>query len=90
MSFARLALAGVLFALLPSCSGGDIPAALAPDTIFHNAKIVTVDEDFFMAQAVAIKNDLLVAVASDSQILALAGTSTETIDLEKNGPARLL
>ena len=82
MKFARLALAGVLCALLPSCSGGDIPAALAPDTIFHNAKIVTVDVDFSMAQAVAIKNGLLVAVGSDSQILALAGTSTETNDLK--------
>lgn len=82
MKFARLALAGVLFALLPSCSGGDIPDALAPDTILHNARIVTVDEDFSMAQAVAIKDGRLVAVGSDSQVLALAGANTERIDLE--------
>ena len=82
MKFARLALAGILFALLPSCSGGDIPDALAPDTILHNARIVTVDEDFSMAQAVAIKDGRLVAVGSDSQVLALAGANTERIDLE--------
>lgn len=82
MKFAQLALVSLLVVSLPSCSSGDIPDALAPDTILHNAKIVTVDQDFSIAQAVAIKNGRLVAVGSDSQVLALAGASTETIDLE--------
>ena len=81
MKFTQLTLAGLLMILFPSC-GGDIPAALAPDTILHNAKIVTVDEDFSIAQAVAIKDGHLVAVGSDSQVLALAGASTERVDLE--------
>ena len=80
--FVQLALAGVLIVLLPACGGGNIPTALAPDTILHNAKIVTVDEDFSIAQAVAIKNGRLVAVGSDSQVLALAGAGTQSIDLE--------
>lgn len=82
MKLAQLALAGFLMALLPSCSGGDIPTALAPDTILYNAKIVTVDENFTIAQALAIKNGRLVAVGSDSQVLALAGESTDRVDLE--------
>ena len=82
MKLAQLALAGFLMALLPSCSGGDIPTALAPDTILYNAKIVTVDEDFSIAQALAIKDGRLVAVGSDSQVLALAGESADQIDLE--------
>ena len=55
---------------------------LAPDLVLHNGKIVTVDQDFSIAQAVAIKNGRFVAVGSDSEILALAGAQTERVDLE--------
>jgi hypothetical protein len=36
--FAQLALAGVLIVWFPACGAGNIPAALAPDTILHNAR----------------------------------------------------
>lgn len=58
------------------------PEALAPDLILHNGKIVTVDGDFSVAQAVAIKNGRFLAVGSDSAIVPLAGPATETMDLE--------
>jgi hypothetical protein len=58
------------------------PDALAPDLILHNGKIVTVDGDFSVAQAVAIKNGRFVAVGSDSEIVSLAGSATEMMDLE--------
>ncbi len=46
-----------------SCGGsGSVPEPLAADTILYNAKIVTVDEDFSIAQAVAIKDGRLVEV----------------------------
>jgi len=53
----------------------------APDKIFFNGKIVTVDKDFTIAQAVAVKRDRFLAVGSNKQILKLAGYDTERIDL---------
>jgi predicted amidohydrolase YtcJ len=66
---------------LSSCAS-TVPEALAPDMVLHNGKIVTVDESFSMAQAVAIKDGRFVAVGSNSDILALSGTGTEVMDLE--------
>ena len=59
-----------------------VPDAIAPDIVLHNGKIVTVDEDFSIAQAVAIKDGRFVAVGSDDEILPLAGARTEKVDLE--------
>ena len=79
----RIALVVSLCVLHLSCGSGNVPEPLAPDTVLYNAKIVTVDEDFSIAQAVAIKNGRIVEVGSDSQVLALAGQSTEKKDLER-------
>ncbi len=74
-------LAGLFLFVVSHC-GSAVPAALAPDSVLYNGKIVTVDEDFSIAQAVAIKSGRFVAVGSDSEILALAGGDTERVDLE--------
>ena len=66
---------------LSSCASG-VPEGLAPDMVLHNGKIVTVDESFSIAQAVAIQDGRLIAVGSDSDVLALAGDGTEVMDLE--------
>jgi predicted amidohydrolase YtcJ len=55
--------------------------ALAPDKIYFNGRIVTVDDDFTIAEAVAIKKDRFLAVGSNKQILKTAGANTEKIDL---------
>jgi len=85
MKFARIALTSTfwttLLLLLTQC-GSNIPSALAPDMVLFNGKIVTVDEDFSIAQAIAIKDGLLVAVGTDQAVLALAGVETERMDLE--------
>ena len=54
---------GVLLLLvgLSSCAPG-VPEGLAPDVVLHNGKIVTVDESFSIAQAVAIQDGRLIAV----------------------------
>ncbi|MDA2934452.1 amidohydrolase [Acidobacteria bacterium AH-259-D05] len=72
----------VLFLLILGRCASDVPGALAPDMVLHNGKIVTVDQDFSIAQAMAIKEGRFVAVGSDAQILALAGAQTEIVDLE--------
>ena len=83
MRFVGITLTVSLFAWHLSCAGsGSVPAPLAPDMVLYNAKIVTVDQAFSIVQAVAIKNGRFLEVGSDSQVLALAGESTEKIDLE--------
>ena len=71
----------ILLLGLSSCAPS-VPEGLAPDMVLHNGKIVTVDESFSIAQAVAIKDGRFVAVGSDGDILALSGTGTEVMDLE--------
>jgi len=54
----------------------------APDLILSNGKIITVDERFTVAQAVAVKGERIVAVGSNQDIGRLAGPSTRKIDLK--------
>lgn len=54
----------------------------APDIIYYNAKIVTVDDRFSYAQAIAITGDKFAAVGSNEDIRKLAGPATKLIDLK--------
>jgi predicted amidohydrolase YtcJ len=56
-------------------------SAPAPDAIFFNGKVVTVDPGFNIRQAFAVRGDRFVAVGSDARIRALAGKRTKSIDL---------
>ena len=53
----------------------------APDIILSNGKIITVDERFSIAQAVAIRGDRIVAVGTDAEVAKLASPATRRIDL---------
>jgi predicted amidohydrolase YtcJ len=55
--------------------------AQAPDTILVNGKIVTVDDRFTIAQALAIRGGRIVKVGATAEIGALKGPSTRVIDL---------
>jgi predicted amidohydrolase YtcJ len=55
--------------------------ATPPDAIYYNAKIVTVDDRFSYAQAVAITGDKFTAVGSNADVRRLAGPQTRQIDL---------
>ena len=52
------------------------------DLILHNGKIVTVDERFTIAQAVAVKKGKFLAVGKEKEILKFAGPETIKIDLK--------
>src|SRR5688572_2971769 len=54
--------------------------AQAPDLIVHNAKVVTVDAQFRIAQAIAVAGDRLVAVGSNAEVLGKKGPNTRVID----------
>ena len=51
------------------------------DIILFNGKIITVNDTFQIAQAVAVRGDRIVAVGSNADITRLAGPSTQRIDL---------
>jgi predicted amidohydrolase YtcJ len=51
------------------------------DTILTNGKIITVDDRFSIAEAVAVKGDRIVAVGTNQDIARLAGPNTRRIDL---------
>src|ERR1700693_5634372 len=53
----------------------------AADLVLSNGKIITVDERFTIAQAVAIRGDRIVAVGTNQDIARLAGPGTRRIDL---------
>ena len=53
----------------------------APDLLLSNGKIITVDERFSIAQAVAIRGDRIVAVGTNQDLARLAGPNTKRIDL---------
>ena len=57
-------------------------AAAPPETILHHGHIVTVDDGFSIAHALAISGDRITHVGDDSDILPLAGPDTRVIDLE--------
>src|SRR6266481_1465777 len=53
----------------------------APDLILSNGKIITVDDRFTIAQAVAIRGDHIVAVGTNTEIGRLAGPNTRRVEL---------
>ena len=56
-------------------------AAEQADVILHHGKIVTVDDYFTVAQALAIKGERVIATGSNGAIAKLAGPGTRKIDL---------
>jgi len=76
----NVAVIGASVALV--CAAASLRAqAPQADLILSNGKIITVDERFSIAQAVAIKGDRIVAVGSNQDITRLAGPGTRRIDL---------
>jgi predicted amidohydrolase YtcJ len=53
-----------------------------PDLILSNGKIITVDQRFTIAQAVAVRGDRIIAVGNNQEINGLAGPNTRKIDLK--------
>jgi predicted amidohydrolase YtcJ len=53
----------------------------SPDLILHNGKIVTVDSNFSVVEAVAIYDGKFVAVGRNADIEGLAGNNTRMINL---------
>jgi predicted amidohydrolase YtcJ len=85
MSLKRLLIAAstlvscaVFASVLPAQRQGARPA---PDVIYYNAKVVTVDDQFSYAQAVAITGDKFTAVGTNEAVRVFAGPNTRLVDL---------
>jgi len=81
----RTSLSFGLFLLL-SLFAVEVASAAPPDDradlIVAHGKIVTVDDKFRVVQAMAVKDDRIIAVGDDKSILAFKGPGTKVIDLE--------
>src|SRR4051812_18063035 len=78
--FLRLGVISALWALLFSfgCAKKEQTQA---DLILHHAKILTVDRDFSIQEAIAVKDGAILRVGSDRDVLKLKGPKTNVIDL---------
>jgi imidazolonepropionase-like amidohydrolase len=71
----------LLSALVAESSSAQQSINAAPDAIFYNGKIITVDSGFAIEQAFAVRGELYVAVGTNAAIQALAGENTRLVDL---------
>lgn len=71
-----------LFAVFPAAVMLLAQQPQVADVILSNGKIVTVDDRFTIAQAVAIQGGRILSVGSDQDINRLAGPNTRRIDLQ--------
>jgi|MEHZ01.5.fsa_nt_MEHZ011474868.1_24 hypothetical protein len=87
LKFSALYISLVTAVFLSGCNSqtdevaSDMDGSTAPDTIFVNGKILTVDTDFSIASALAVSGSRIEAVGGD-EVASLAGPNTEIIDLE--------
>ncbi|MEX1248467.1 MAG: amidohydrolase family protein [Anaerolineales bacterium] len=65
-----------------STAPADSSSGDTADIIFHNGFVITLEESQPLAEAIAIRDELIQAVGTDEEILALQGTDTLVIDLK--------
>jgi predicted amidohydrolase YtcJ len=71
-----------LFAALTLAVSGMACAALPPQLILFHGRVLTVDSQDSIAEALAIRDGKIVAIGTDRDILRLAGATTRRIDLQ--------
>ena len=63
------------------CSSAAAAVAQTADTVLFNGKIVTVDKDFSVQQALAIGNGRIVATGTSAAMKKLGGDKAKLVDL---------
>jgi predicted amidohydrolase YtcJ len=79
MKRSLLAVTALVFASSVASLGRQAQATA--DLILTNGKVVTVDDQFSIVQAVAVRGDRIVATGTNQEITRLAGPNTRRIDL---------
>ncbi len=77
----QVVLAGLFAAVAVATAPAVQAQQPAADLILTSGKIITVDDRFQVAQAVAIRGERIVAVGTNQEIARLAGPATRRIDL---------
>jgi predicted amidohydrolase YtcJ len=70
----------IILALNIEIIPADEQGAQTADLVIHNAKVLTVDTNFSVAGAIAVKGDRILAVGSDKAVLKHVGATTKQID----------
>ncbi len=78
----KLTIPFISMLLLMAGSGKASSAQETADQILINGKVLTVDDNFSVAEAIAIKGDRLLAVGSNNEIITLSGPNTKVWDVE--------
>ena len=66
-----------------SRGGADVAGTQSkPSQILYNGKILTVDDEFSIAEAIAISGEHIVAVGDTDDLLSMADAKTKLLDLE--------
>ena len=69
-------------AITPATTTAEQPQAEGADWILTNGKILTADDNFSIVEAIAINDGRIVAVGTENQVIAHAGSNTELTDLD--------
>lgn len=77
-----LTLSLILLVFIAGCETSPTNISTAADTIFVNGKILTVDESFSVAQALAVKGDRIMVVGDNDVVRNAANAQTNVIDLQ--------
>ena len=77
----RIILRALVVAVVAAAWNNAALAQTAADTVLLGGKIVTVDDRFTIAEALAVKGERIVAVGSTADIEKLKGPATRVVDL---------
>ena len=70
-----------LLVALTALSGFSRQAEPPPSHVFHHGKIATVDPQFRVVEAMAIRDGRVLATGTNAEMIALAGSGTQQVDL---------
>ncbi|MBA55487.1 MAG: amidohydrolase [Pseudomonadales bacterium] len=76
------AAAASLALMLPGCNNSNTETTGHDTTVFTGGKVLTVDDDFSEAEAIAIRGNRILAVGTDAEVREAAGSAATIVDLE--------
>lgn len=79
----RIPLVAAAALLALDLAAADVPPVLLawPDLVLHGGQVLTVDRDFTVAEAIAVRDGRVLAVGTSREVRALVGPQTRVIDL---------
>ncbi len=66
----------------PGTGGGEFPISSFADLIFYNGNIITMNKEYPIGQAIAIKGKKILGVGTNAQSIRLASRRTKLVDLK--------